>query len=210
MTHFREYQDKTDAEIIDMMQAGDKKAVDFLMEKYKYLVRQKARTLFLMGGDRDDLIQEGMIGLYKAIRDYKSNKETSFRVFADLCVSRQMYNAIKASNRKKNSPLNNYVSFYTPLYGENQDNEDRFPLVDFLLQNKMQTPEEMVIDKERSSMLQYELGKRLSEFEQEVLGLYLRGIGYIQIAEQLDKEPKSIDNALQRIKTKLNQILSER
>lgn len=210
MVYFEEFHDMSDTDVFQRMHAGDKQAVDYLMEKYKYLVRQKARTLFLMGGDKDDLIQEGMIGLYKAIRDYKEDKESSFRNFADLCVSRQMYNAIKASNRKKNIPLNNYISFYTPVHGDNREYEDKFSMVDLMIQNNELNPEEMLIDKENTSMIQYELGKRLSQFEQQVLQFYLEGLSYIQIAEELKKEPKSIDNALQRIKAKLNQILRER
>lgn len=210
MVYFEEFHDMSDTDIFLRMREGDKQAVDYLMEKYKYLVRQKARTLFLMGGDKDDLIQEGMIGLYKAIRDYKEDKDSSFRNFADLCVSRQMYNAIKASNRKKNIPLNTYISFYTPIHGDNREYEDKFSMIDLMIQNNELNPEEMLIDKENTSMIQYELGKRLSDFEQQVLQLYLEGLSYTQIAEQLEKEPKSIDNALQRIKAKLNQILRER
>lgn len=210
MVYFEEFHDMSDTDIFLRMREGDKQAVDYLMEKYKYLVRQKARTLFLMGGDKDDLIQEGMIGLYKAIRDYKEDKDSSFRNFADLCVSRQMYNAIKASNRKKNIPLNTYISFYTPIHGDNREYEDKFSMIDLMIQNNELNPEEMLIDKENTSMIQYELGKRLSDFEQQVLQFYLEGLSYTQIAEQLEKEPKSIDNALQRIKAKLNQILRER
>ncbi|ROR26290.1 RNA polymerase sigma-30 (SigH) subunit [Mobilisporobacter senegalensis] len=210
MIYSEEFHDMSDSDIFERMHKGDKQAVDYLMEKYKYLVRQKARTLFLMGGDKDDLIQEGMIGLYKAIRDYKEDKDNSFRNFADLCVSRQMYNAIKASNRKKNIPLNNYISFYTPIHGDNREYEDKFSMVDLIIQDNELNPEEMLIDKENTSMIQYELGKRLSSFEQQVLQMYLGGLSYTQIAEELEKEPKSIDNALQRIKAKLNQILRER
>lgn len=207
---FEEFKELDDVEVFERMHRGDKQAVDYLMEKYKNLVRQKARTLFLMGGDKDDLIQEGMIGLYKAIRDYREDKDNSFRNFADLCVSRKMYNAIKASNRKKNIPLNTYISFYAPIRGENFESEDKSTMVDFMFQKNELNPEEMFIDKENTSMIQYELGKRLSSFEQQVLKSYLQGLSYIQIAEQQDKEPKSIDNALQRIKTKLNQILRDR
>ena len=210
MGYFEEFHNMPDSYVFEKMHNGDKQAVDYLMEKYKYLVRQKARTLFLMGGDKDDLIQEGMIGLFKAIRDYKEDKDNSFKSFADLCVSRQMYNAIKASNRKKNIPLNNYISFYAPVSGESRDYDDKFPMIDLITQNNDQNPEEMLIDKENTSMIQYELGKRLSNFEQEVLQMYLEGLSYTQIAEKFKKEPKSIDNALQRIKAKLHQILRER
>ena len=177
------------------------------MEKYKYLVRSKAKALFLIGGDKDDLIQEGMIGLYKAIRDYQSGKDNSFFTFADLCVSRQIYSAIKASNRKKNIPLNTYISLYAPAYGENSDAEEKENLVDIIYQKNVSNPEELVIDKENTSMIEYELVRRLSDLEKRVLGLYMRDLKYVQIAEVLGKEPKTIDNALTRIKTKLNQVL---
>ncbi len=196
-----------DEEIVDRIKNGDQPAIDYLMEKYKHLVRSKAKALFLIGGDKDDLIQEGMIGLYKAIRDYQPDKENSFFSFADLCVSRQIYSAIKASNRKKNIPLNTYISLYTPAYGENGDAEDKEPLVDIIYQKYVSNPEELVIDKENTSMIEYELVRRLSDLEKQVLALYMQDLKYIQIAEVLGKEPKTIDNALTRIKTKLNQVL---
>jgi RNA polymerase sporulation-specific sigma factor len=196
-----------DEEIVERIKDGDQPAVDYLMEKYKYLVRSKAKALFLIGGDKDDLIQEGMIGLYKAIRDYQPEKENSFFNFADLCVSRQIYSAIKASNRKKNIPLNTYISLYTPAYGENGDAEDKETLVDIIYQKNVSNPEELVIDKENTSMIEYELVRRLSDLEKQVLALYMQDLKYVQIAEVLGKEPKTIDNALTRIKTKLNQVL---
>ncbi|MGF7145342.1 RNA polymerase sporulation-specific sigma factor [Anaerotaenia torta] len=201
------YDTMTDEEIVGRIQEGDQPAIDYLMEKYKYLVRSKAKTLFLIGGDRDDLIQEGMIGLYKAIRDYQSGKDNSFFNFADLCVSRQIYSAIKASNRKKNIPLNTYISLYAPVYGENGDAEDKEALVDIIHQKNISNPEELVIDKESTSMIEYELVRRLSGLEKQVLDLYMQDLKYTQIAEVLGKEPKTIDNALTRIKAKLNQVL---
>ncbi len=199
----------SDEEIIARIQKGDQSAMDFLMEKYKYLVRNKAKALFLIGGDKDDLIQEGMIGLYKAIRDYDSEKQNSFFSFADLCISRQIYSAIKASNRKKNLPLNTYISIYTPISGESSDNEEKEALVDIMYQKNVSNPEELVIDKENTSMIEYELVRRLSDLERQVLSLYMKDLRYVQIAEVLGKEPKTIDNALTRIKTKLNQVLRE-
>lgn len=196
-----------DEEIVKRIQKGDQPEVDYLLEKYKFLVRNKAKALFLIGGDRDDLIQEGMIGLYKAIRDFRSDKDNSFFNFADLCISRQIYSAIKASNRKKNIPLNTYISLYTPAYGENSDNEEKETLVDIIYQKYVSNPEELVIDKENTSMIEYELVRRLSGLEKQVLSLYMQDIKYVQIAEVLGKEPKTIDNALTRIKTKLNQVL---
>jgi RNA polymerase sporulation-specific sigma factor len=207
MNSVTQYDALSDEEIIKRIHKGDQPAVDFLMEKYKHLVRNKAKTLFLIGGDRDDLIQEGMIGLYKAIRDFRSDRDNSFFNFADLCVSRQIYSAIKASNRKKNIPLNTYISLYTPAYGENSDNEDKETLVDIIYQKYVSNPEELVIDKENTSMIEYELVRRLSDLEKQVLSLYMQDFKYVQIAEILGKEPKTIDNALTRIKTKLNQVL---
>ena len=201
------YEALSDEEIISGIHDGDQPAVDYLLEKYKYLVRSKAKALFLIGGDRDDLIQEGMIGLYKAIRDYQSDKDNSFFNFADLCISRQIYSAIKASNRKKNIPLNTYISLYTPAYGENSDAEEKEELVDIIHQKYVLNPEELVIDKENTSMIEYELVRRLSDLENQVLSLYMQDLKYTQIAEVLKKEPKTIDNALTRIKTKLNQVL---
>ena len=197
----------TDEEIAIKIQEGEQSAMDYLLEKYKYLVRNKAKALFLIGGDRDDLIQEGMIGLYKAVRDFRADKDNSFFNFADLCISRQIYSAIKASNRKKNFPLNTYISLYTPAYVENSDNDEKETLVDIIHQKYVSNPEELVIDKENTSMIEYELVRRLSDLEKQVLNLYMRDLKYVQIAEVLNKEPKTIDNALTRIKTKLNQVL---
>lgn len=202
-----QYKNLSDNEIVALIRDGDQCAMDYLLEKYKHLARNKAKALFLIGGDRDDLIQEGMIGLYKAIRDFDSTKDSSFFNFADLCISRQIYTAINASNRKKNIPLNTYISLYSPAYGENGDAEEKEKLVDTIHQGNVSNPEELVIDKENTSMIEYELVRRLSNLEKQVLDLYMRDLKYIQIAEVLGKEPKAIDNALTRIKTKLNQVL---
>ena len=198
-----------DDEIISMIHGGDSYAMDFMLTKYKSLVKNKAKALFLIGGDKEDLIQEGMIGLYKAIRDYDTDKDSTFYSFADLCISRQIYTAIKASNRKKNIPLNTYVSLYAPAYSENADQDEKETLADVMSQNKISNPEELVIDKESTSMLEYELVRHLSQFEKTVLDLYLHDYSYLQIADKLKKEPKSIDNALQRIRLKLNTVLKE-
>ncbi len=199
----------SDEDIITLIRNNDPDAMDYMLNRYKNLVRKKAKALYLIGGDKDDLIQEGMIGLYKAIRDYNPDKDNSFHNFADLCISRQIYSAIKASNRKKNLPLNTYVSLYTPAYGENADLEEKESLVDLMYENKISNPEELVIDKESTNMLEYELVRHLSQFEKDVLDLYLFDFSYLQIADKLKKEPKSIDNALQRIKLKLNKVLKE-
>jgi RNA polymerase sigma factor, sigma-70 family len=197
----------SDEEIISFIRSNDADAMDYMLNRYKNLVLKKAKALFLIGGEKDDLIQEGMIGLYKAIRDYNADKDNSFFNFADLCISRQIYSAIKASNRKKNIPLNTYVSLYTPAYSDNADLEEKASLVDLMYENKISNPEELVIDKESTSMLEYELVRRLSRFEKVVLDLYLEDYSYLQIADKLQKDPKSIDNALQRIKSKLNLVL---
>jgi RNA polymerase sporulation-specific sigma factor len=199
----------SDDEIISMIHGGDSYAMDFMLTKYKSLVKNKAKALFLIGGDKEDLIQEGMIGLYKAIRDYDTDKDSTFYSFADLCISRQIYTAIKASNRKKNIPLNTYVSLYAPAYSENADQDEKETLADVMSQNKISNPEELVIDKESTSMLEYELVRHLSQFEKTVLDLYLHDYSYLQIADKLKKEPKSIDNALQRIRLKLNIVLKD-
>lgn len=205
----KEYDQLTDEEIILRIHNGDQAAMDYLLEKYKYMVRNKAKALYLIGGDKDDLIQEGMIGLYKAIRDYQEGKDNSFFNFADLCVSRQIYSAIKASNRKKNIPLNTYISLYTPVNKSNNEADDKEALVDIIYQENISNPEELVIDKENTSMIEYELVRRLSDLEKKVLSLYMQDLKYQQIAEVLGKEPKTIDNALTRIKSKLNQVLKE-
>ncbi|MEG1992629.1 MAG: RNA polymerase sporulation sigma factor SigH [Acetivibrio sp.] len=184
----------TDEEIIEKIQQGDKEALDYLLEKYKNLVRKKARKLFLIGGDRDDLIQEGMIGLYKAVRDYDAKKESSFQTFAELCITRQMYDAIKASNRQKNRPLNTYVSFY----GDPFCQEIHSSLAD----NK-ENPEALLIDQENLNTLKLEIQENLSSFEMEVMQLYLEGRQYLEIAQLLKREPKAVDNALQRVKSKI-------
>lgn len=201
----KKYNTLSDEDIIGLIRKDDPNAMDYMLDRYKYLVRQKANALFLIGGDHDDLIQEGMIGLYKAIRDYDLNKESSFYSFATLCISRQMYNAINASKRKKNLPLNTYVSLYSTIY--NNSEEEGTSLVDSMYENKVSNPEELVIDKESTHMLEYELVRHLSPFENKVLKLYLQDLSYIQIADILKKDPKSIDNALQRIKSKFSRIL---
>lgn len=196
------FEEMKDEELIECVRQGDKQVVDYLMDKYKNLVRQKARRLFLMGGDQDDLIQEGMIGLYKAIRDYTPNRDASFYSFANLCIERQMYSAIKASNRQKNLPLNTYISLSDIDLSENDVKEAVFG-------DNQLNPEKLVIDKESGDVLEYRLVRQLSAFEKKVFELFIEGKRYTEIAEELQKSPKSIDNALQRIKTKLNQTLLE-
>ena len=192
------YDGKTDEELIRQMRAGDKEIVDYLMVKYKNLVRKKANAFFLIGADNDDLIQEGMIGLFKAIRDYQEDKEVSFYHFAELCISRQMYTAMEASQRKKHAPLNSYVSLY-----EETNEEGKMPLSEVLQSLTDGNPEDLVIDRENVLAFQEKINERLSKMERQVLVLTLQGLDYQQIAEIMEKSAKSIDNALQRIKGKL-------
>ena len=203
----KNYETETDEDLVELINAGDSEAMDFLMNKYKNLVRGRARTLFLVGADKEDLIQEGMIGLYKAIRDYNASKNTSFRNFAELCISRQIYSAIKGSNTQKNQPLNNYISIDSMEVSEDREN----PMEQLLGINfeKNKNPEQLVLDKEAASVLEYTLVGHLSELEKQVLHFYMKDMNYSQIAAALGKEPKAVDNALQRIKKKLTQVLTE-
>lgn len=189
----------SDEELIAHLRHGETAIEDYLMEKYKGLVRQKARAMFLIGGDTDDLIQEGMIGLFKAIRDYRSDREASFFHFAELCINRQLYSAVEASNRKKHVPLNTYVSFYS------QTTEEGKSLAETLLTDQMDDPEQLVIEQENFTAFWEQLREQLSALERQVLDAYLEGKNYRQIAEELGKSPKTIDNALSRIKGKIRQ-----
>lgn len=197
-----EYQNQTDEVLIEEWRKGQPDIIDYIMEKYKYLVRRRAKAMFLIGGDTDDLIQEGMIGLFKAIRDYRKEKDTSFYHFADICITRQIYHAVEASQRKKHQPLNSYISLDTELGGEGTDT-----LLDLLESFENANPEQLFIDRENARAIQEKLENSLSSLEQQVLGLYLGGMNYRQIADILEKEPKAIDNALQRIRGKFAKIL---
>lgn len=203
----KNYEQETDEALVKVIVAGDSEAMDFLMNKYKNLVRSRARTLFLVGADKEDLIQEGMIGLYKAIRDFDSERNVSFQSFAELCINRQMYSAIKGSNTKKNQPLNNYISIDSMEGTDGQES----PMEQLLGINfeKNKNPEQLVLDKEAADVLSYTLVGHLSELEKQVLQFYMKDMNYSQIAAALGKEPKAVDNALQRIKKKLTQVLSE-
>lgn len=196
------YETLSDEQLIHRLRDGESQITDYIMDKYKYLVRKKAKAMYLLGGENDDLIQEGMIGLFKAIRDYDINQETSFYSFAELCISRQMYTAIKNSQRQKHMPLNSYVSLY--------DEESEQPLIEQIQSEKNNNPEEMFLDKEYFKMMELEIRKRLSDLENRVLYLHLRGEDYHSIARLLDKSPKSIDNALQRIRGKVGRMIEEK
>ena len=193
-----------DEQLLRKLREGESDITDYIMDKYKYLVRKKAKAMYLLGGENDDLIQEGMIGLFKAVRDYDINQENSFYSFADLCISRQMYTAIKLSQRQKHMPLNSYVSLYEQKEDANEEKQQ--PLIELLQAEKENNPEELFLDKEYFLMLEQELKERLSDLENRVLHLHLMGEDYHSIAKLLDKSPKSIDNALQRIKKKMQDI----
>ena len=198
----------TDEQLIAELRGGERAITDYLMEKYKGLVRQKAKAMYLWGGENDDLIQEGMIGLFKAVQDYDPEAGASFSSFAQLCISRQMYSAIKASQRKKHLPLNSYVSLYA-TGGENQE-EGSLPLAETIEAGAGSNPEEMILSAEYTNAFEEELKNRLSKLENRVLYLHLMGLDYLTIAEIMDKSPKAVDNAIQRIKGKARQLLDEK
>ena len=187
----------SDEELIARLRDGETIIEDYLMEKYKGLVRKKARAMFLLGGDSDDLIQEGMIGLFKAVRDFQPGREATFATFARMCIDRQIYSAIQNSNRQKHLPLNSYVSL-------NQEDESS-PIWELSVEN----PEEIIIDQETTRDLQQKISDYLSPMENKVLDLYLKGEGYVEIGRILGKSPKSIDNALQRIRAKIREVISQ-
>jgi len=200
------YEEMADEQIVDHARLGDRTAEEYLINKYKNFVRAKARSYFLIGADREDIIQEGMIGLYKAIRDFKSDKLASFRAFAELCITRQIITAIKTATRQKHIPLNSYVSLNKPIYDEESDRT----LLDVLSGNKVTDPEELVISREEFVDIESKMGEFLSELEREVLNAYLDGKSYQEIAQELNRHVKSIDNALQRVKRKLERYIEKR
>lgn len=197
----------SDEELIIRLRDGEESVTEYLMNKYKNLVRSKAKSMYILGADNEDLIQEGMIGLFKALRDYDSGRDASFLTFADLCVSRQMYTAVQASRRQKHIPLNTYVSLYGNV-SMNHDGEEE-ELVNVLASHAGQSPEEVVIDRENVVQLEQMFERELSSFEKQVLDLYLTSMGYQQIARVLGRDEKSTDNALQRIKNKLKRAINK-
>ena len=195
----------TDEELICRLREGHEDIRDYLMDKYKHLVRKRARAMYLIGGDSDDLIQEGMIGLYKAIRDYNGEKGASFHTFAELCIVRQLSTAVEASQRQKHQPLNSYVSIYDNVNDEKNGN----PLNAVGMSGLSQKPEDRMIARERYADMENRTLQRLSKFEKEVLRQYLSGLNYSEIAYNMGKTAKAVDNALQRIKKKVRQLLQE-
>ena len=199
------YDRMTDEQLLCDYKNGNQEIMDYLMVKYKSMVRKKARAMYLLGGENEDLIQEGMIGLIKAVRDFDVTQKTSFSSFAELCVSRQMYSAIEASNRKKHLPLNSYISLYED---SEQEGEGRsLPLIDTIESSKENDPEVLYFGKEYTEAFAEQLKELLSPLENHVLYLHLMGTDYRTIAELLGKSPKSVDNVLQRLKTKAQKIL---
>lgn len=204
----QDYGKYTDEELIIRLREGDNGIMDFIMEKYKNMVRNKAKVMFILGADNEDLIQEGMIGLFKAIRDYDTGRDASFHTFADLCVSRQMYTAVRASGREKHIPLNTYVSLYAGTV-DGEDDGSPVSLMDALQTDSGKSPEELLVDKESLEALENAIEESLSTLEKAVLDLYITGMRNAQIARVLGKDEKSTDNALQRVRTKMKKIVSQ-
>lgn len=199
------YEQTPDEEIALLAQQGDTEASEYLLNKYKNFVRSKARSYFLIGADHEDIVQEGMIGLFKAFRDFRPEKLSSFRAFAELCITRQIITAIKTATRQKHIPLNSYVSFSKPIY----DDESDRTLLDVITEVKVTNPEDVLIGQEDLSNIEEKIGEALSDLEWEVLTAYLEGKSYQEIAEDLNRHVKSIDNALQRVKRKLEKLMEE-
>lgn len=204
----KEYNDESDEQLILRLRDGESDITDYIMDKYKHLVKSKARAMFILGADGDDLIQEGMIGLFKAIRDYDIGRDASFFTFAELCISRQMYTAVQASGRKKHAPLNTYISLYGDRDGGSEDDSD-MRLINALASAIDKNPEEIMIDRENFEDLLEMIEKELSVFEMQVLELRLTGMNYIDIAKVLGRDEKSTDNALSRIKQKIKKTYIE-
>ena len=201
----KNYEQLTDEELLTLHRAGDARAEEALYARYKQIVRSKARTYFLIGADREDIIQEGMIGLYKAVLDYQPDRQASFRSFAELCITRQIISAIKSATRKKHMPLNNYISFNRSVF----DGDNERPLIDVLTSTRMTDPEEVLIGRENYAAVADSIEHSLSKLEHNALGLYLYGYSYQQIADALQVTTKSVDNAIQRVKKKLEARLQE-
>lgn len=194
-----------DDEVLQLIHQENKLALDFLINRYRRFVQGKARTYFLIGADREDIIQEGMIGLYKAIRDYDKSKLSSFKAFAELCITRQIITAIKTATRQKHSPLNSYVSLDKPIFDEESDRT----LLDVIEEVRSIDPEELLVNQEELVDMELKLSELLSGLEKDVLHLYLDGQTYQEISVKLKRHVKSIDNALQRVKRKLELLIKE-
>lgn len=194
-----DYSAYTDEELVELMHQGKQDVYEVLLEKYKYLVRAKKRTYFMSGSGEEDIIQEGMIGLFKAIRDYSPDKNCSFKSFAELCIKRQIISAVKSSTRQKHLPMTNYVSLDKPAYDDGNDK----PMLESLWLEEQNDPQNMIIENENKESLNKKINDNLSSLEKTVLEMYMAGMSYEEMGEQLGKSHKSIDNALQRVKKKL-------
>ncbi len=205
MVLYERFEHMTDEQVVRLAHEADGTALEYLLNKYKNFVRSKARSYFLIGADHEDIVQEGMIGLYKAIRDFREEKLTSFRAFAELCITRQIITAIKTATRQKHIPLNSYVSLNKPIYDEESDRT----LLDVITEGWEANPEEVLISREDVSVIEGRIGKLLSGLEKQVLLRYLEGKSYQEISQEMHRHVKSIDNALQRVKRKLQKMLQE-
>ena len=203
---YADYRHCSDGELIDRLRRGEESIMDYICEKYKNLVRSKAKSMFILGADNEDLIQEGMIGLFKAVRDFDAGRDASFYTFAELCISRQMYTAVQASKRQKHRPLNTYVSLDSSN-ANNDDGRENLLLSELMTDRTEQSPEELFLDKERVADLERTIEEELSDFERQVLDLYLTGMTYTEIAKVLGRDEKATDNALQRLKSKIKKRL---
>jgi RNA polymerase sporulation-specific sigma factor len=199
----QQFEELSDEQLVEHVHYGNTEALDYLITKYRLFVKSKARSYFLIGADKEDIVQEGMIGLYKAIRDFRGDKLSSFRAFAELCITRQIITAIKTATRQKHIPLNSYVSLDKPIF----DEESERTLLDVIESPVVDDPQHIVINQEEYAMLESKMAEVLSELEQQVLARYLAGQSYYEISEQLNRHVKSIDNALQRVKRKLERHL---
>lgn len=201
MNYNLDYNNMSDEELLDSIRADDKRALEFLICKYKDLVNSKVNKYFIIGAEKEDIIQEGLIGLYKAIKDYKSDKQNSFKSFANLCIERQLITAIKSSNRQKHIPLNSYLSLNMPAYEDTDGNNDT-EVMEILDANIIEDPLDTITKKEYISNVENVIDTSLSDFEKKVLNRYIQGESYVKIAEKLDAPVKSVDNAIQRIRKK--------
>jgi len=197
------YATMSDEEIVILGRSGDKAALEHIMSEYKYIVRQKAKDYFIVGADRDDIVQEGMIGLFKAIRDFDNTKLSSFKTFAQMCIKRQIITAIKTATRQKHQPLNSYVSLSKAVF---DDDATERSLLDSIAGAENLDPQHRIVEDESFVITKNKIDEILSEFEIIVLQMYVDGKSYRDISEKLDRSPKSIDNALQRVKRKISQI----
>lgn len=202
-----DYEQYTDDELIDRLRRGETAITDYICDKYKNLVRSKAKSMFILGADNDDLIQEGMIGLFKAVRDYDMGRDASFHTFAELCISRQMYTAVQAAKRRKHLPLNTYVSLDSKGGFSGEEEKEIPNLAEVLADRVEMNPEELFLDKERVAYLEKTIEEELSDFERQVLDLYMTGMSYTEIAKVLGRDGKATDNALQRLKAKIRKRL---